>query len=268
MNSKKLIGVAGIVVFLLLILLVGVDYGKTSEPDRNKIHTEDKNDAWKIMKIYVEQRVDTIDDIIFPGDGQRSTTDLGKRRYKIVSYVDTKNSLGTKKRIPFEGIMKKKENDWTLENLTFKKYINLPREQTETCEWYLDEGRRALNTLNMYSRKGSILMVKDTAVKLQKLMINIESVCSLAVASEGRDGYKILEDSLIERGLLKNSIYSTKGYDSKNSYSKHQPIKSIPGMSDTDMLKNCKEGCSIMCLDNNSCDNREWIQQCVYSCTH
>ena len=49
-----------------------------------------------------------------------------------------------------------------------------------------------------------------------------------------------------------------------------QTKKELPqkNTTDSDMMQNCKTGCSILCIQENSCSDKQWIQNCVYSCTH
>jgi len=80
----------------------------------------DVHGAWVYMTEFVKQRLKSPGSADFPFGGYRHVTELGGKRYKVKSYVDSQNAFGAVVRTHFEGVIKKINGGWELESLDFK----------------------------------------------------------------------------------------------------------------------------------------------------
>jgi len=112
------IGIAILIVIgLVIIELATQDNSSSSDRDFGGERL-----AYNLSKDYVLQNLKSPKSAKFPGlfESKNHVTDLGGGRYKIVSWVDSKNSFGAEIRTEYSCIMVNKGGDkWGIEELKF-----------------------------------------------------------------------------------------------------------------------------------------------------
>ncbi len=139
---------------------------------------------------------------------------------------------------------------------SYKKGINQQQTKSPNCNRAMIYASSSAENAEDYALKGNH---KYALIEVKEAIIGTEQ------ALESCKG-KVNSEKMAELSKNLSSLYETKK-KIENKLS-HKNVVSIPNMTDTDMIKNCKAGCSVLCIQDNSCNDSQWIKNCVYSCTH